>query len=307
MYYNEEAKAEFIKDYMRSRIVAATSLSGMFNKTATFEEELGKDCSQFTKAEILDMYSKFGAKSVNVLSNYNVYLKGYTAYRLFHRKIHSNENPYDNISKEDLKQCLDPDILKQIYITREQLDDIENELLNYTDKAIVEALWHGISGKSMYDLTSLNEHMFSNDKRSLIFPDGRIIQISEKLSEYLEKAFREMDYLCYGSTLRVEKMVGYGNLYKERANSHAGDSADVRFRWIYRKIQNYRKHLDIPMLTMKTIQASGLLYKLQNAMKENDCSMREFLSTEQGKELAMQYGYKPDHYVDVISDKYSAY
>lgn len=306
MYYNEEAKTEFIKEYMRSRIVAATSLSGTFNKTATFEDELDKDCSQFSKAEILNMYKRFGAKSVNVLSNYNVYLKSYTALMIYKRKI-DNKNAYEEINKEDLKQCLDQEILKQIYITREQLDDIENELLNYTDKAIVEALWCGISGKSMRDITSLNENMLSKDKMSIVFPDGRIVQITEKLSGYLEKAFKEVEYLCYGATLRVEKLVGSGALYKERANAHAGDSDDVRFRWIYRRIQNYRKHLDIPMLTMKNIQASGLLHALQNGMRQNDCSMREFLSTEKGRELALQYGYKPEHYVDVIADKYNQY
>ena len=68
---------------------------------------------------------------------------------------------------------IDPELQKQMYITREQLDDIEDELFNYTDKAIVEALWHGISGKSMRDLTSLHEKMFDEDKTSLIFPDGR--------------------------------------------------------------------------------------------------------------------------------------
>lgn len=304
MYYNEEAKADFIKDYMRSRIVAATSLSGMFNKTSLFEHQVNKDCSKFTKSEILDMYRQFGAKSVNVLSNYNVYLKSYTAYMLYHQQI-DNANEYDNINKDDLKQCLDPDILKQIYITREQLDDIENELLNYTDKAIVEALWHGISGKSMRDLGALNSKMLSQDKCSLIFPDGRIIQISKKLSEYLIKAFRETEYLCYGATLRVEKVNGYGKLYKERSNSYAGDSDDVVFRYFYRKIMNYRRYLDIPILTMKTIQASGLLHAIQTGMQEANCTMREFLATEKGKELALQYGYKLDYYVDVIADKYS--
>jgi hypothetical protein len=56
---------------------------------------------------------------------------------------------------------------------------------------------------------------------------------------------------------------------------------------------------------MKTIQASGLLHELQKGMQQHDCSMREFLSTEKGKELAVQYGYKLDYYVDVISDKYN--
>ena len=306
MYYNEEAKASFIKDYMRSRVVAATSLSGIFNKTERFEKELGKDCSQFTKEEILDMYKQFGARSVNVLINYNVYLKSYTAYMIYYKKI-SNANAYENINKDDIKKCIDPEMLKQIYITREQLDDIENELLNYTDKAIVEALWHGISGKSMLDLTSLNESMLSQDKRSLFLPSGKIVKINKRLSEYLQKAFHEMDYMCYGSSLRVERMIGEGNLYKERATAHADDSDDVRFRWVYRKIQNYRKYLDIPILTMKTIQSSGLLHELQNEMKNNNCSLREFLSTEKGRELALQYGYKLEHYIDVIADKYSQY
>ena len=304
MYYNEEAKASFIKDYMRSRVVASTSLSGTFNKTSFFENKLNKDCSLFTKEEVLDMYRQFGAKSVNVLINYNVYLKSYTAYMIYYKKVNC-ENVYESINKDDIKKCIDPEIFKQIYITREDLDDIENELLNYSDKAIVEALWHGISGKSMRDLTSLNENMFIDDKMALCFPDGRIIQISEKLSEYLQKAFYETEYLCYGATLRIERMVGVGSLYKERSNAHAGDSDDVRFRWVYRRVQNYRKHLDIPLLTMKTIQASGLLHEIKNGMKENDCSMREFLSTDKGKALALQYGYKLDHYVDVISDKYS--
>lgn len=306
MYYNEEAKAEFIKDYMRSRIVAATSLSGLFNKTSLFERVLDKDCSKFTKDEIIDMYKQFGAKSVNVLGNYNVYLKSYTAYILYTQQS-DNKNSYENVSKEDLKQCIDPDIQKKIYITREQLDDIENELLNYTDKAIVEALWHGISGKSMRDITSLNANMLSDDKRSLIFPDGRILHITKNLSEYLQKAFNEVEYLCYGSTLRVDHMIGQGNLYKERSNAYASVSDDVRFRWIYRKIQNYRKHLGMPMLTMKNLQASGLLHELQSGMKENECSMREFLATENGKALALQYGYKIEHYIDVIADKYKQY
>jgi hypothetical protein len=58
---------------------------------------------------------------------------------------------------------------------------------------------------------------------------------------------------------------------------------------------------------MKTIQASGLLHELQKGMRQNDCNMRAFLSTECGKKLALQYGYKLEYYVDVITEKYSQY
>lgn len=43
--YNEEVKSDFIKDYMRNRVVAFTSLTGLFNKTEEHECKLKKDCS----------------------------------------------------------------------------------------------------------------------------------------------------------------------------------------------------------------------------------------------------------------------
>lgn len=306
MYYNEEAKAEFITDYMRSRIVAFSSLSAIFNKTAELEFKYKKDCSKFEQKEILEMYKGFGAKSVSVLENYNVYLKSYTAYSIYKGYV-DNVNAYELINKDMIKECVDPEIQNKIYVTRKQLDDIENELFNFTDKAIIEALWHGISGKSMRDLVSLNRNMFSEDKSSLIFQDGRVIPISKKFSEYLDKAFDETEYLCYGSTIKVDQLKGKDYLYKERNNAYTQPSDDKYFRWVYRKIQNYRNQLGMPELTMKNIQASGLLDKLLKGMKKNNYSMREFLSTVKGKEIAMQYGYKESYYIDVICDKFEGY
>ena len=50
---------------------------------------------------------------------------------IYYKKI-NDSNTYDNINKEDIKKCIDPEIFKQIYITREQLDDIEEfDLDNY--------------------------------------------------------------------------------------------------------------------------------------------------------------------------------
>ena len=41
--YQSETKESFIKDYMRSRVVAQTSLYSLFRKTEKYEESLGKD------------------------------------------------------------------------------------------------------------------------------------------------------------------------------------------------------------------------------------------------------------------------
>ena len=46
--YGKTMKEEFIEEYMRSRIIAKTSLYSLFKKTEPFEEELSKDCSRFS-------------------------------------------------------------------------------------------------------------------------------------------------------------------------------------------------------------------------------------------------------------------
>ena len=57
--YQNEMKEGFIEDYVRSRVVARTSLYSLFRKVETYENKLGKDCGQFTKEEIINMYVDF--------------------------------------------------------------------------------------------------------------------------------------------------------------------------------------------------------------------------------------------------------
>lgn len=302
MFYDKEVKQEFIAEYRRIRVVALSSLTGLFHKTAQFEQAKGKDCCEFTQEEILQMYKDFQAKSVNVLENYNVYLKGYAAFCI--KNGIGNTNNYAEINKSLLSDCIDPEIKTQKLITREQLDDIEDELYNWTDKAILECLWNGISGKSMEDLVSLNRSMISEDKRYICFPDGRKVELSDRLYHYLDRAFSETEYQCYGQISRVKKLTGVDCLYKEMDNAYTVDSNDKFFRWVYRRVQTYREYVGMPMLTMKNIQASGLLWYLQNAMKATELRLRDFLRTDEGKKISTQYGYEAETAVDVIANKF---
>ena len=76
--YNKAQKEAFMKEYLKSKVVAKTSLYAVFRKTEPFEEKLKKDASQFTREEILNMFAQFRAKSVNSLLNYAIILKHYS-------------------------------------------------------------------------------------------------------------------------------------------------------------------------------------------------------------------------------------
>lgn len=302
--YNSEEKEGFIKDYMRSRVVARTSLYSLFRKTEPFEEENKKDCSKFNDQEILKMYRDFMAKSVYVLLNYNTILKAYCAWKRYYHKEKTTES-YENITIELLKPCIPPNSMK--LLSREEITEIEEQLYNWTDKAIVECLWEGISGQSMNDLVGINEFMVNSEEKSIYFSDGRVVRLTDRLYDFLIKAFEETEYMCYGETLRVKKLIGIGRLYKERDNAHATDSDDRNFRWVYRKIQNFRDHVGISGLTMKNIHISGMYYYLLKGMQETGLDLKNFLRSEDGKNLALKYGFDSEFYVDNLTHRFKEF
>ena len=293
--FNEAQKETFIKEYLRSKVIAETSLYAIFKKTEDFEEKLNKDVSKFTRDEILDMLAKFKAKSINSLLNYTIVLKHYSRFVFGVVGI----NAYESIGKADVADMVDKNA--NILLTRDELDDVEVQLLNWVDKAIIELLWNGVAGKNMEDIYSVSEDCVQGN---ILRVNEKEFPMTDRLRELLPKAFAETELMSYGNTMRVIEVNGKGKIYKERPNARGIDTPDIRFRWVYRKIQIFRDYLDMPGLTMKNIAASGLWHYLQLCMEKTKLDLRTFLRTKEGKELAMRYGFSESYYIDNICQKY---
>ena len=276
-------------------MVAETSIYAIFKKTEDFEEKLNKDVSKFTRDEILDMLAKFKAKSINSLLNYTIVLKHYS--RFVFGAV--GTNAYESIGKADVADMVDKNA--NILLTREELDDIEVQLLNWVDKAIIELLWNGVAGKNMEDIYSVSEDCVQGN---ILRVNEKEFPMTDRLRELLPKAFAETELMSYGNTMRVIEVNGKGKIYKERPNARGIDTPDIRFRWVYRKIQIFRDYLDMPGLTMKNIAASGLWHYLQLCIEKTKLDLRTFLRTKEGKELAMRYGFSESYYIDNICQKY---
>lgn len=302
--YNASLKEGFIKDYMRTRVVALTSLYSLFRKVEPYEQALNKDCSEFTEEEILQMYREFQARSHNVLLNYNVILKAYCAWK---RHYHGLENDiaYENITTEIVKTLV-PEDAKRV-LTRDEVTEIEDQLYNWTDRAIIEALFEGLSGNSMRDLTGVELSMIDEKEKQLVLPDGRVFDLSDRLCDMLIKACNEYEYVCYGDTLKVKKLFGGKAIYKERDNAHAADSDDKFFRWVYRRIMSCRKFVGIESLTMKNLQTAGMTYYLKQGLESTGLGIKEFLLTETGQKLMDKYNYFSEHRVDNVVARYKQF
>lgn len=299
--YNKEQKESFIIDYMRSRVIQRTTLTGLFRKIEHCEEAHNKDVCLFSKDEALNMYIELKSRSVYTLLNNNVVLKAYCAWQHHYNGI-GTTNAYLNIGIDDLRKCIDSKASK--LLTREEIIDIEDQVLNITDAAIIECLFDGISGPSMRDITSMNRNLLDIKNKQIIFQDGRIFDISDRLCELLDKAFDEEKYICYGETLRVKKLNGHGKLFKDRDNAHAADSDDRRFRAVYRKIQVIRDYVGVKELTMKGIASAGFLHYLRLYLADTNLPLRNFLQTKDGQQLMSRYGYESEYRIDNVIHRY---
>lgn len=303
--YQKERKEEFIKDIMRSRVIQKTTIYAIFKKTEPFEDKFKKDCCQFNKEEAMEMFYGFKCKSIYTLLNNNTIMKAYSAFAEYYHNV-KTEKVYESFTITDLKPCVADS--KNKLITREDIEDIKSQLLNVVDRCIIEALWEGISGTSMRDITGLQEKQLDQARKQLHFEDGRVLNLTDELYEDLVGAFKQTKYICYGETLREKTLLGYGRLYKERDNALGTlNSEDRRFRWIYRKIQIFREHVGMPWLTMKIIQNSGFAHYLKIGMDKTGLGIKDFLKTKGGKELMLRYGYNSQYAIDNIVHKYKDY
>lgn len=297
--YGDDQKEEFIKEYLRSKVVIETSLHAIFKRVRLFERKFKKDASEFNREEILSMLKDFNSKSVNSILNYVVILKHYS--RWVTKTIGNNE--YETIGKADVVNLVNTDITTML--TREDVDEIEEQLLNWSDKAIVELLWEGIAGPSMTHIYNLSVDNVDYINNKIIINDTTY-PLTENLKYLLPKAFAENEIMSYGESLRVVPVQGVGRIYKERANSLGARTNDACFRYFYRKIKIFRNYLEIPGLTMKDLQSAGLWHYLQLGMKETNLSLRDFLKTKNGETLAKRYGFG-DYWVDNVASKYDQY
>lgn len=297
--YEAEQKESFIEEYLRSKVVATTSIYAIFKKTLPLETKFNKDVSDFTKEEAEELLKSFQARSAHSLLNYCIILKHYSRWK----KGEIGTNAYEDFKKSNIGNFVNKDA--SVLLTREDIDDIQDQLLNWTDKAIVELLWEGIAGPSMNDICTLTKANIDWDNQ-IININGQQYHLTKRLNELLPKAFEEDEFMSYGDTMRIFPVKGKGGLYKERANSRGVDTDDARFRYIYRRIQLFRNYLDIPGLTMKNIQTSGLWHYLQLGMKERELGLRDFLKTKQGEKLGKKYGFG-DYWIDNIYQKYEQY
>ena len=302
---------EFIKDYQRSRVVAIASVRATMNRALEFERKFNKVFYEFTEDEVIEMYKAVDAISVRSLQNINLILK-HAARWMLHNQKKDISNVYDRITKDLIQECVNTEKKEGLILSRGQLSDIQNELLNDTDKAILELLFLGTGGNWLKELTFFDMSQVDHKASVIYFRTGKVIPIDEETYDLIRRACREDELISFGETMRISRVKSHG-IFKQRANAlsasdNQNDERDLerRFRFIQRRLLLMSKEFGI-QLTSGNLQASGLLHMLQQGVRETGLSFREYAKTEEAGKLAKQFDIYTEFYPQVLIERFEAY
>ena len=312
MYTNEQEIEDFLAEYQRSKVIIESTVRATLNRAVEFEYKFNKPFYQFTTAEALEMYKSIHAVSAVSLQNNNLILKHASKWFAHCGKEAANDT-YETMTKELLSGVVDVNKQKSMILSREDIDNLQGNLLNAIDRAILEMLFLGAGGLWLKELTFLDQSQVDRKNNMIYFKTGKTIPVSDEVCDLLTEAFNEDELMSLGTTARVSKVTGRW-LYKIRCNALSDNSdwnndEDVqrRYRFIQRRLMLISQDLGVK-LTSGGVQSSGLLWHIQQKLNELGCDFREFVKTKSAKKLARQYDIMSDEfYSQILLDKFSAY
>ena len=311
MFTKELEVEKFLDEYKRSRVIIETTIRAILNRALEFERKFKKPFYEFTIEEIMEMYKSTHAISDRSLQNTNLTLK-HAARWMVDAKGLNTKSQYEDMTKELMQECVDVKRRKNMILTKDDLVEIQGELLNWTDKGILAMLFLGAGSNWLKELTFFDMSQVSRKEGLIYFRTGKTIPITEEDYQLIKNACEEEELISFGTTSRISKVRSCG-FFKVRFNclSDSDDpndeqSLERRFRFIQRRLLLISKDLGI-QLNSGSLQTSGLLHHLKQGVEESGLAFREYVKTNEAKELARRYDIVTSFYAQILIEKFEEY
>lgn len=268
-FYNEEDKFKYLETVSHTE---ANTGKRLFNLSAPIEREKKKDISQFNADEVIDLYRRNNFTSLASLWAVHRQLKNYVQFITGKRNYE-----LDTINDNVLSSVINKVIYKNKFITTDDLDEWENALrcldtFNAQDMFILRAVYEGIGGATKQELEDLTLDNFSIvNGKYYVDIKGEVDKHLEVSKELYDLAVESNDIYVYkcsgrtmsnGSTTIVSKPMCGDTIIKRPDRSNSNNENMVNR--ITKRFIKIRKILDIQYLTLKNIELSGMIKRIQD-------------------------------------------
>lgn len=287
-FYNEDIKGSYI-DEIESDVLKLIH-SYFFKKVGRGEREINKDLYDMSFDEIEMIL--YALRPTTETASYNNVLRidDYIMWAFDKGYRKSSVNPLDAVNKMEWSKKF-VSHYSRTYFTEDEILDMCNALYNYTDKALLLALYEGIGGKGYKELLNLKiSDIHERDHNYFVWLyDGekeRIVQISGTLKNYLMAANNENGYTSNnGKSLEKRSFSVYeksDNVFKKSRRGKQDDALDNFF--VLRKMTFFKEFFGNEYLRAKDIRISGILNMANELAGESGN-----LNRDEQKMIAEQY------------------
>ena len=292
--YNEEIKETFLQYLIEEEGYTDETVHVfrfIFYKSYDVESILQKDMYDFNMSELKQVLLSANKSTLNSVRSFASMMKKYIDWAIRKGYANSNINPMNMFTVKDYEECIDKS--KKLFISEEELIEIEDQLVNYQDKVILRLLFEGANGYEVSELINLKKYDVDYaNKRLRLYDDKngeRFITVSDRCLDIIEKAINEEAYYARNG----EKKSKHGkskypyyetdHVIKNVLTGRTKGEADKTV--IYRRMNMIKEMFDMPYLTIKNVWRSGMIKMAVDLYKEEG-----ELTNKQLAKIAEQFG-----------------
>jgi hypothetical protein len=189
MLYNKDFKEEFLNE---KKVIESTKkfYRYIFEIASKTEESLGKDIYSFYPTECDALITSFPCRSEGAISGI---VSCFRTYMDFCIKCNAADFNYfaNIIGSEAFRRYLDKNAEKSMYMSRDELTEMQQFIENAQDAVITELAFVGIFGEKAEEILNLTKDNINPNK--IILPNREIL-ITDTTYEIIENAINQKEY-----------------------------------------------------------------------------------------------------------------
>lgn len=255
--YNLDIKKKFLDEYENDK--TRSIYSYLFKKSFDLEDLMDIDLYKFNLKQIEKLLKEIDPITINVARSNGRIISAYINWSI-KVGIWDKPNPLKDVGNEWFGQFVNKE--KKLFLTIEDIISMEKQLENAQDTVILYLIFEGVYREGLSELLNLKEDDIDFENNALNLEDDngnkRTLKVSNQCIRLIKQAINETEY--YGSN-------GKGRTVKLVENEFVIRSADTRStiqgkankHLIYRRISTISDYFNLPYLTAKNIQKSGMI------------------------------------------------
>lgn len=271
-FYNKDIKLRYLERYEGdSQLTIAYTLT----KATSTERSLNKDLASFNDKEISLVMHNINPRNLDSSKRSGGIIAKYIDWAAEHGyRPGGNINPLSGLGDEFYKNFVGH---KKMLFSDTEINEITDQLVNYQDKLTIQLAFEGIMGEELYEMRTLKMSSIVNENTLSIMEQGeepRLIKVSDKLIELMEKANDENVYLYKNGFAegknREGKLVRNEYILRKPLRGDQQNSPDpINTSVLYYRLRSVGNFTDNPQLSFNNLKKSGLIKKAVELYKEH--------------------------------------